>query len=143
MLPAGVITSFAYDASGSFRAWRDLVAERRRAGLGGGKGRLAAFLASRDAGADLAEELQEEFRRELRHMSGISVLDVVAVATALRFDRSGCCGTWPISRARSADIRPDLRCRRIMISVRARRENASLSIRRSRRFRNPGQIAHR
>src|SRR5437660_1606 len=31
-------------------------------------------------------------------MSGISVLDVVAVATALRFDRSGCCGTWPISR---------------------------------------------
>ena len=53
MLPAGVITSFASDASGSFRAWRDLVAERRRAGLGGGKVRLAAFLASREAGADL------------------------------------------------------------------------------------------
>ena len=69
------ITSFAYDASGSFRAWlktlahhawRDLVDEQRRAGLGGGKGRLAAFLASREAGADLAEELQEKFRRELR-----------------------------------------------------------------------------
>ena len=34
----------------------------------------------------------------VRDMSGISVLDVVAVATALRFDHSGCCGTWPIKR---------------------------------------------
>src|SRR5512135_1940080 len=31
-------------------------------------------------------------------MYGMSVLDVVAVATVLRFDRSGCCGTWPLRR---------------------------------------------
>jgi hypothetical protein len=37
-------------------------------------------------------------------MSGISVLDVVAVATALRFDRSGCCGTWPLSACAGRDV---------------------------------------
>jgi hypothetical protein len=34
----------------------------------------------------------------VRHVYGISVLDVVAVATVLSLDRSGCCGTWPLKR---------------------------------------------
>src|SRR5512135_1738104 len=37
-------------------------------------------------------------------MSSISVLDVVAVATVLRFDRSGCCGTWPLECAVAAPV---------------------------------------
>ena len=55
----GRMAAFSYDASGSFRAWlktlahrawRDLVAERRRASLGGGAGRLGrSWRASRPA----------------------------------------------------------------------------------------------
>jgi hypothetical protein len=37
-------------------------------------------------------------------MYAISVLDVVAVATVLRFDRSGSCGTWPLSRQSLGDL---------------------------------------
>jgi RNA polymerase sigma factor (sigma-70 family) len=66
--------TFTYDASGSFRAWlktlthhawRDLVTERRRAGVGTGGTRMAALLDDLEAGDDLAEDLQEEFHREL------------------------------------------------------------------------------
>jgi RNA polymerase sigma-70 factor (ECF subfamily) len=70
----GLMATFSYDASGSFRAWlktlahhawRDLVAERRRAGIGTGDTRMAALLNNFAAGEDLAGDLQEEFRREL------------------------------------------------------------------------------
>src|SRR5262249_41621765 len=49
----GRMATFSYDASGSFRAWlktlahhawRDLVAERRRAGIGSGDPAMAALL---------------------------------------------------------------------------------------------------
>src|SRR5262249_8885964 len=68
------MATFSYDASGSFRAWlktlahhawRDLVAERWRAGIGAGDSQVGAFLEGLEAGNDLAEERQEEFRREL------------------------------------------------------------------------------
>ena len=70
----GLMATFSYDASGSFRAWLktlahhawcDLVAERRRAGIGTGDTRMAALLNDLAAGEDLAGDLQEEFRREL------------------------------------------------------------------------------
>jgi RNA polymerase sigma-70 factor (ECF subfamily) len=70
----GLMATFSYDASRSFRAWlktmthhawRDLVAEWRRAGIGTGGTRMAALLNDLTAGEDLAGELQEEFHREL------------------------------------------------------------------------------
>jgi RNA polymerase sigma-70 factor (ECF subfamily) len=70
----GVMATFSYDAARSFRAWlktlahhawRDFVAERRRAGIGTGDTPMAAFLNNLAAGGDLAEDLEEEFRREL------------------------------------------------------------------------------
>jgi RNA polymerase sigma-70 factor (ECF subfamily) len=70
----GLMASFSYDAAGSFRAWlktlahhawRDLVAERRRAGIGTGNTQMAALLNNLAAGGDLAGDLQEEFLREL------------------------------------------------------------------------------
>jgi RNA polymerase sigma-70 factor (ECF subfamily) len=70
----GRMASFSYDASGSFRAWlktlthhawRDLVDDRRRAGIGTGDTRMAALLNDLAASEDLARNLQEEFRREL------------------------------------------------------------------------------
>jgi RNA polymerase sigma-70 factor (ECF subfamily) len=70
----GRMATFSYEASESFRAWlktlahhawRDLVAERRRAGIGTGDSRMDAFLESLEAGDDLATDLQEEFRHEL------------------------------------------------------------------------------
>jgi RNA polymerase sigma factor (sigma-70 family) len=70
----GRMARFSYDASGSFRAWlktlahhawRDLVDDRRRAGIGTGDSRIIALLKDLTAGEDLAGDLQEEFRREL------------------------------------------------------------------------------
>jgi RNA polymerase sigma-70 factor (ECF subfamily) len=70
----GLMATFSYDASGSFRAWlktlahhawRDLVSERRRAGIGTGETAMAALLNNLTAGEDLAGDLQDEFRREL------------------------------------------------------------------------------
>jgi RNA polymerase sigma factor (sigma-70 family) len=81
------MASFSYEASGSFRAWlktlahhawRDLVDERRRAGIGSGESRMGAFLESLEAGDDLAEELQEEFRRELMDRAMVRVKARVA-----------------------------------------------------------------
>jgi RNA polymerase sigma-70 factor (ECF subfamily) len=69
-----LMATFDYDPAGSFQAWlktlahhawRDFVAQRRRAGGGSGDGQMVAFLESPLAGADLAEDLQDEFRREL------------------------------------------------------------------------------
>jgi RNA polymerase sigma-70 factor (ECF subfamily) len=70
----GLMATFSYDASRSFgawlktlahHAWRDLVAEWRRAGIGTGDTRMATFLNDLEAGDDLAGDLQVEFRREL------------------------------------------------------------------------------
>jgi RNA polymerase sigma-70 factor (ECF subfamily) len=70
----GLMAKFVYDYSGSFRgwlktlthhAWCDLAAERRRAGLGGGDGRVEELLESLQAGDDLVEQLDAEFRREV------------------------------------------------------------------------------
>jgi RNA polymerase sigma-70 factor (ECF subfamily) len=70
----GLMATFVYDPSGSFRAWlktlthhawRDLVDERRRAGLARVGDRMIEFLESPQAGQGLAEQLDEEFRLEL------------------------------------------------------------------------------
>ena len=68
------MATFVYDRSRSFRAWlktiahhawRDLVAERKRAGAGSGDSRMAELLNNIQAGDDLVQQLEEEFRREL------------------------------------------------------------------------------
>ena len=70
----GLMATFAYDPSRSFRgwlktlthhAWRDLVAESKRVGLGSGGSRMGEFFDNLQAGDDLVEHLEEEFRREL------------------------------------------------------------------------------
>ena len=62
----GLMATFSYDASRSFRAWlktlvhhawRDLVAQRRRAGIGAGDSGMGAFLESLEAGDDLVTDL--------------------------------------------------------------------------------------
>jgi RNA polymerase sigma factor (sigma-70 family) len=71
---SGLIATFGYDPSRSFRgwlktlthhAWRDLVTERKRVGIGSGDSRMRAFVESHEAGEDLVHQLEEEFRREL------------------------------------------------------------------------------
>ena len=68
------MATFVYDRSRSFRgwlktiahhAWRDLVAERKRAGVGSGDSRMGELLDNIQAGDDLVQQLEEEFRREL------------------------------------------------------------------------------
>ena len=69
-----LMATFAYDPSRSFRgwlktlthhAWRDLVAESKRVGLGSGGSRMEEFFDNLQAGDDLIEHLEEEFRSEL------------------------------------------------------------------------------
>src|SRR5262245_5800478 len=83
----GLMATFSYDASGSFRgwlktlahhAWRDLATERRRAGVGTRDAQMAGLLNSLQAGDDLAEDLQEEFRRELLDCAMVRVRPRVA-----------------------------------------------------------------
>jgi RNA polymerase sigma factor (sigma-70 family) len=68
------MATFVYDRSRSFRgwlktithhAWRDLVAERKRAGVASGDSRVGELLENIQAGDDLVQQLAEEFRREL------------------------------------------------------------------------------
>jgi RNA polymerase sigma-70 factor (ECF subfamily) len=70
----GLMATFVYDSSGSFRgwlktlthhAWRDLAAEHRRSGLEGGDRHVVELLGSLQAGNDLVEQLDAEFRREV------------------------------------------------------------------------------
>ena len=49
----------------SHHAWRDLVAERKRAGIGSGDSRMGEFFESLQAGDDLVRHMEEEFQREL------------------------------------------------------------------------------
>jgi RNA polymerase sigma factor (sigma-70 family) len=69
-----LMMNFAYDPSRSFRgwlrtlahhAWRDLVAERKREGIGSGDSRMGEFFESLEAGDDLVRHIEEEFEREL------------------------------------------------------------------------------
>ena len=70
----GLMATFVYDPSGSFRgwlktlthhAWRDLAAERRRSGFGVGDRSVSELLGNLQAGENLVEELDAEFRREV------------------------------------------------------------------------------
>ena len=69
-----LMATFDYDPAGSFRAWlktlahhawRDFVAQRRRAGKRIDDREMVALLESAQAGADLVADLQDEFRLEL------------------------------------------------------------------------------
>jgi RNA polymerase sigma factor (sigma-70 family) len=71
---SGLMAHFVYDPSRSFRgwlktlthhAWRDLVAERNRAGIGIGGSGMGEFFKSLQAGDDLVRQVEEEFEREL------------------------------------------------------------------------------
>ena len=97
---SGLMATFAYDPSRSFRgwlktlthhAWRDLVAESKRGGIGSGDSRMGEFFENLQAGDDLVEHLEEEFRREL--------MDQAMAAGAA----AGCAadlGRFPADRAR-------------------------------------------
>jgi RNA polymerase sigma factor (sigma-70 family) len=69
-----LLAKFAYDPSRSFRgwlrtlthhAWRDLVDDRRRKGIGSGDTAMQDFFANLAIGDALVEQLEEEFRGEL------------------------------------------------------------------------------
>ena len=75
----GLMATFSYEASKSFRAWlkmlmhhawRDLVAQRRRAGIGAGDSRMGAFLEGLEAGDDLATDLPMQILNVLEHVDG-------------------------------------------------------------------------
>jgi RNA polymerase sigma-70 factor (ECF subfamily) len=68
------MATFVYDPSRSFRAWlktvtrnawRDLVAQRKRVGVGSGDSRIGELLQTLEARDGLVQQLAEEFRREL------------------------------------------------------------------------------
>jgi RNA polymerase sigma-70 factor (ECF subfamily) len=68
------MATFVYDPSRSFRgwlktithhAWLDLVAERKRMGVGSGDSRVRELWENLQAGEGLVQQLEEEFQREL------------------------------------------------------------------------------
>jgi RNA polymerase sigma factor (sigma-70 family) len=86
----GLMGNFAYDPSKSFRgwlktlthhAWRDLVDDRRRVGLGTGDSAMRDFFESLAAGDDLVQHLEDEFRRELMDQAMVLVRPRVAPRT--------------------------------------------------------------
>jgi RNA polymerase sigma factor (sigma-70 family) len=86
----GLMATFVYDPSKSFRgwlktlthhAWRDLVSDRRRVGLGSGDSAMREFFESLEAGDDLVQHLEEEFRRELMDEAMERVRQRVAART--------------------------------------------------------------
>jgi RNA polymerase sigma factor (sigma-70 family) len=69
-----LMATFEYDPSRSFRgwlktlthhAWRDMMSDRQRFGLGSGDSAMREFFESLEAGDDLVQHLEDEFRREL------------------------------------------------------------------------------
>jgi RNA polymerase sigma factor (sigma-70 family) len=87
---SAVMAKFAYDPTRSFRAWlktlthhawRDLVAERNRAGVASGDSRLRAFFENLQAADDLVKHLEDEFRRELMDQAMLRVRLRVAQKT--------------------------------------------------------------
>jgi RNA polymerase sigma factor (sigma-70 family) len=87
---SGLMAKFAYDPARSFRAWlktlahhawRDLVSERKRAGVGTGDTRMVEFFESLEAGDDLLRHMDEEFQRELMDQAMAIVQPRVALRT--------------------------------------------------------------
>ncbi len=86
----GLMATFAYDPSRSFRgwlktlahhAWRDLIAEQRRSGHGRGESQMVELFENLEAGDDLVEHLEEEFRRELMDHAMVLVRSRLAPRT--------------------------------------------------------------
>ena len=86
----GVMATFVYDPSRSFRgwlktlahhAWRDLVSERRRVGFGSGDSAMREFFENLEAGDDLVRHLEDEVRRELMDQAIMRVRPRVAPRT--------------------------------------------------------------
>ncbi len=86
----GLMATFVYDPSRSFRgwlktlthhAWRDLVSDQRRVGIGSGDGAMREFFESLEAGDDLVQHLEDEFRRELMDQAMLRVRPRVAART--------------------------------------------------------------
>jgi RNA polymerase sigma factor (sigma-70 family) len=106
----GLMETFIYDPSKSFRgwlktlthhAWRDLVDERRRDGLGSGDSSMREFFESIEAGDDLVQHLEHEFRRELMDRAMVLVRPRVAPRTwdAFRLTAlEGCSGAAAAAR---------------------------------------------
>jgi len=104
------MATFVYDRSRSFRgwlktiahhAWRDLVAERKRAGAGSGDSRMGELLGNIQAGDGLVQQLDEEFRRELLDEAMARVQPRVAPRTwdAFRLTAlEGCSGATAAAR---------------------------------------------
>lgn len=105
-----LMATFGYDPSRSFRgwlktithhAWRDLVAENKRGGIGSGDSRMGEFFESLQAGDDLVQQLEEEFRRELMDQAMMRVRPRVAARTwdAFRLTAlEGCTGAAVAAR---------------------------------------------
>jgi RNA polymerase sigma factor (sigma-70 family) len=99
-----LMAKFAYDSSRSFRAWlktlthhawRDLVDEKKRAGIASGDSRMGEFFESLEAGDDLVRHIEEEFRRELMEQAMAMVRERVAPRTWAAFRLTaleGCSG---------------------------------------------------
>jgi RNA polymerase sigma factor (sigma-70 family) len=78
----GLMATFVYNPSRSFRgwlktlthhAWRDLVCDQERVGLGSGDSAMHEFFESLEAGDDLVQHIEDEFRRELMEQAMVLV----------------------------------------------------------------------
>ncbi len=85
-----LMATFTYDPSRSFRgwlktlthhAWRDLVDESKRGGIGSGDSRMGLLFENILAGDDLVQHLEEEFQRELMDQAMQLVRPRVAART--------------------------------------------------------------
>jgi RNA polymerase sigma factor (sigma-70 family) len=85
-----LMQTFVYDAKGSFRAWlrtlthhawRDLVSDRKRQGVGSGDSRISELFENLAAGDELADRLDQEFRRALMDQAVALVRPRVAPRT--------------------------------------------------------------
>jgi RNA polymerase sigma factor (sigma-70 family) len=86
----GLMATFTYDPSRSFRgwlktlahhAWRDLIAERRRCGHANAESQMVELFENLEAGDDLVGHLEIEFRRELMDQAMVLVQSRVAPRT--------------------------------------------------------------
>jgi RNA polymerase sigma-70 factor (ECF subfamily) len=106
------MVTFVYDPSRSFRVWpktiarhacRDIVAERKRTGVGSGDSRMFELLENIQAGDGLVRQLAEEFRRELMDEAMARVRPRVAQRTwdAFRLTAlEGCSGAEAAAQLR-------------------------------------------
>jgi RNA polymerase sigma factor (sigma-70 family) len=85
-----LMTKFAYDPRRSFRgwlktlahhAWRDLVSESKRSGVGTGDSQMREFFESVQARDELVQQLEDEFQRELMSKAMLRVQPRVAPRT--------------------------------------------------------------